>query len=1405
MLSIGLDIGSTTIKAIAINNRRQIIFTKYERHNAQVREKILSLLEEIHSSLHPSSCTLTLTGSIGLGIAERQGFSFIQEVVAATKYVRQEHPKANSLIDIGGEDAKIVFFKDGEASDLRMNGNCAGGTGSFIDQMAILLEISNKELSDLALASRQIYPIASRCGVFCKTDVQNLISKNIKSSDIAASIFHAVAVQTVMTLSHGCDIKPPILFCGGPFTFLPALRQAFENYLNLTDDDIVLSEQSHLIPAWGAALHGMESETEPQQLEDIILSLKKENNTACRCSESLAPLFENPQHLDSWKKEKQNYTLKTAPLRPGRQDVYIGIDSGSTTTKIVALNPQGETLYSYYKPNRGNPIQTVMMGLQEFHQLCQQNNMVPVVRSSCSTGYGEDLIKTAFHFEHSIIETIAHYLAARNIFQEVSFILDIGGQDMKAIFVQEGVINHIEINEACSSGCGTFVETFAKSLGYNLTDFADKACLAQHPCDLGTRCTVFMNSKVKQVLREGATIGDIASGLSYSIINNCLHKVLKIKNFEELGDNIVVQGGTMHNDAICRALEILTGKTIFRSNSPEIMGAYGAALYALAHAHQDILLDDIVNGAQYQTHTTQCKGCENQCLVNTYIFSNKQKFYSGNKCERIFNNKGRHYLPGKNLCEEKNKLLFNRSGEANIHATLKIGIPRILNMYEEFPFWHTLFSQCGIQVVLSDASEFRSYENCVQHVMSDNICFPAKLSHSHILNLIEKKVDRIFLPYVIYEKNGTGQNSFNCPIVSGYSDVLRNSMAIPVPFDTPPFTFKDEQALLRQCTSYLKGLGIKSSAIHTAFRAALSAQNAFEEEICALNKQVFEYNRQHNRMVILLAGRPYHTDPLVQHKIADMICSLGVDVITEDIVRRDRMDTNDTHFISQWSYPGHILNAAKWAAQQDYNLQFIEITSFGCGPDAFMLDEISSLLHRHNKAFTQLKVDDVCNIGSLKLRVRSLVDSLRLNLCQHQPKSVLPFVTPPVFDEKERLLRKKILVPYFTPFISPLIPSFMSLSGYDFDVLPISDEASGNLGLKYANNEICYPATLIVGDIIKAFVSGGYHPDTTAVAITQTGGQCRATNYISLIKKALVDAGYTQVPVISLSFGNNNKQPGFGFKWKKILSTALSSILFSDALAKLYYASLPREKESGAAEQLKEHYLNAAKQCISQNDAKSLERLLRQAVDGFNAICNNHPTHKVGIVGEIFLKFHFYAQRHLTEWLIHNHIEVEPPLLLPFFLQAFVNIDVNSKSFIEPSNMPKWIRKALYQLISHRIKKYNTICSSFKYYQPFDDIYTIAENSKGIVSLHAQFGEGWLLPGEVATMAKHGIKHIVSLQPFGCIANHIVSKGIEKRLRECFPELKFLSLDFDSGVSDVNVTNRMLLFVNDLITSSSKP
>ncbi len=1455
MLKVGVDVGSTTVKMVATDEKGKIVYSNYKRHNAKAKDVIVFMLKELEDSFKgsgsqgsstgtPLTINLRLTGSVGMGLAERHGFPFVQEVVAATKAIQNQYPGVQSMIDIGGEDAKIVFFKDSEPADLRMNGNCAGGTGSFIDQMAIILGVSIEQLNELAMNASQIYPIASRCGVFCKTDIQNLVAKNVRLEDIAASIFHAVAVQTVLTLARGYDITPPIIFCGGPLTFIPALRKAFADYLSFSDSQIIVPDHGTQLPALGSTLAKVDKEY-VCTIGSLIAELEKEEDHAARHSD-LAPAFASPEEYKSWKAEKQKNIVESAELKPGRQEVYIGIDSGSTTTKIVVTDSSAKLIYSFYSNNGGKPIDTVERGLKILQDECRKKGTELVVKGSCSTGYGEDLIKAAFQLDHGIVETIAHYIGAHHFDPEVSFILDIGGQDMKAIFVNNGIIDRIEINEACSSGCGSFIETFAKSLGFSVQDFAQAACRSTCPADLGTRCTVFMNSKVKQVLREGATIEDIAAGLAYSVVKNCLYKVLKLKDTAVLGNHIVVQGGTMRNDAVVRALETLTGAKVTRCNIPELMGAYGCALYALEHASDTasetaaetafktaaetvsetaaseaaagVAFDAMISKAGFTSRTLNCKGCDNQCLVTSYRFESGKHYYSGNRCEKIFTNGEKNRVRGENMYQIKNELLFNRHAAADAEnqrhtaansqnpspsgsskPALRIGIPRVLNMFEDYPFWRTLFEGCGIETVLSDESDYSRYEKSARKVMSDNICFPAKLVHSHIQNLIDKKVDRIFMPFVVFEREDKGQNSYNCPVVTGYSEVVKSVQGSEALIDSPAISLRDKDLLLQQCEEYLGQFGIGKKTVRTAFKTACDEQNNYVSALVKKNEEILEKARKEGRMTILLAGRPYHADMLIQHKVSDMLADMGISIVTDDIVRDKDVNYSDIHFLAQWSYPNRILSAAKWGCEQDSHLQFVQLTSFGCGPDAFLVDEIRDFHIRNGKVFTLLKLDDVNNVGSMKLRARSLIESIRLAEERKQKaREKQAFRTVPAFDENYR--DRKILVPFFTPFISPLIPAIAQVLGYDAENLPVSDTESCDWGLKYANNEICYPATLVVGDIIKAFKSGKYDPEKSVVAITQTGGQCRASNYLSLIKKALIDAGYKNTPVISLTMGSSlgNDQPAFKIDWPKVLPTAVRAILYSDCIAKFYFPALVREKQKGDADRLKDKYLGLADKLIREERSKELLDLLSRAAEEFNEITREKDCPKVGIVGEIYLKFNTFAHRNIETWLSDRGIEVVPSVLTDFFMQTFVNTKVNIKTKVRPKEVPNFLYTGAYKLINKQIAKFNKIASKFRNFIGFEDIFEEAEEGRKAITLNAQFGEGWLLPAEILSLVKRGVNNVVSLQPFGCIANHIVARGVEKRIKTLVPDVNLLALDFDSGVSDVNITNRMLLFVDKL-------
>ncbi|MGP1515303.1 MAG: acyl-CoA dehydratase activase-related protein [Bacteroidales bacterium] len=1414
----GLDIGSTTAKMVIADDNDKIVYSTYMRHNADIKGTVKHIFSEIREQLGNISLYITLSGSAAMGLAERCSFSFIQEVVALHNFARNISKDLHTIIDIGGEDAKIIFLEQDTFPDMRMNGNCAGGTGAFIDQMSAILNLSIQDMDIIGQQSSHLYPIASRCGVFSKTDVQNLIAKNIPISDICASIFHAIAVQVISSLSHGKDIKEKILFAGGPLTFITSLKNAFLEYLNINEQSLIEMEDNNLLVARGCLYNKNVNLFSLNEIENRIISDKNviiENN-----AKQLKQLFATQEEYDKWKQDKQKLGNNDKSITNYSGKAYLGIDSGSTTTKIVLIDDDEHILFTYYGKNEGNPINAVIKGLKQLHSTLQRENAKPIICDGCSTGYGEDLIKAAFFLSSSIVETIAHYKAAQKILPNVDFILDIGGQDMKAMYIEDGVLNRIELNEACSSGCGTFIDTFATGLGCNIEEFVHLAIFAKHPCDLGTRCTVFMNSKVKQFLREGRGVSDISAGLSYSVVRNCLYKVLKLEG-KSLGEHIVVQGGTMKNDSVVRSLEIMLNKKVYRSTSPELMGAYGCALHAKAYQSNKELkplnLIDLIHADNYTTKNTVCKGCENNCMVTTYKFTNNNIFHSGNRCEKIFNSCAKAKIKGDNIYHYKYKRLFGSTKEfekgkydqnyKNKIFKQQIGIPRALNMFEDYHFWKSLFENLNIETILSDISMYSTYEKSLNQVMSENICFPAKLTHSHIDNLIAKGVKHIFFPYIVYEKRSNGQenNTYNCPIVSSYNVIIKHlkERYKDVVIDNPVFTFKNESLLEKNCKEYLKKtFNISSSAFKNAFRKALKAKQDFEDDIYQKNIEFYKKAKANNQLIILLAGRPYHTDDLIQHSIANIISHLGVTVINEDIARKENFLKNNNSFIvSQWSYINRIENAAFFVAYQSNDVHYAQMTSFGCGPDAFLLDDVQNILKRHHKPATFLKIDDIQNAGSLKLRIRSLIESIKINSISTQ-KTDIPFIDTKNFSIKEK--HRTILAPFFTDYISPFLPELFKINGYDLEVLPKSDEISAEEGLKYANNEVCYPATLIVGDIIKALKSGKYDVDKISFGITQTGGQCRATNYYAIIRKALVDAGFKDVPVISVSFGGNSakKQNGFRLNWKKTLPILLSTILFGDSLSRLYCSTVVRcrQEDKNYVKEIHDDYIRKVKSLILKKDSKSIENLLKNAVENFNSYLPKEEIKrpKVGIVGEIFLKYHSFANHNVNNWLIEQNIEVIPPSLMTFFIQTFVNRKVNKQYNIEKQFIPQFVMDFFYKLVKKRIENCDKIMAQFRYYHPIDNIFELADKVKGILPLYAQFGEGWLLPAEIVSMTQHGINTIVSLQPFGCIANHIISKGVENKIKALYPKLNYLALDFDNSVTPVNIRNRLLLMIESI-------
>lgn len=1408
----GLDIGSTTLKLVVTDSAKgDLVFSDYQRHHADIPSALRSSLGRAADVIgHQTAAGFVVTGSAGMGLAETYGQPFLQEVIAAAAMVARFHPDIRTLVDIGGEDAKMIFFSPGRAPDMRMNGSCAGGTGAFIDQIATLLGCDVSELNGLAMHSDTIHPIASRCGVFAKTDIQNLLSRNVATSDIAASAFHALAQQIVTTLARGHDIRPGVLFCGGPLAFIPTLRDACREVMGIGEHDCILPDNAELVPALGCAV-APDLKRRTLTIDEFLAEIEKspEPGLASPTMRKLPALFSDGAEYDAWKQAKESYTLPCSSLSDlADHDCWLGIDSGSTTTKIVAVNRAGRIVFTFYEQNNGNPLQTVYKGLTQLHESAREAGCPDMkIISTAVTGYGEDLIKAAFNFEHGLVETIAHYKAARYLDPDVSFILDIGGQDMKATFIENGAIVRLDINEACSSGCGSFIDGFARTLNHSAAGFSQIACASSNPCDLGTRCTVFMNSKVKQSLRENAPLSDIAAGLAYSVAKNCLYKVLKLKSISELGEHIVLQGGTMRNHAVVRAFEKLTGLDVVVAPMPELMGAYGASLHAQASGLESgRLLDDLVRPMHNTVEETSCPGCENHCSVRKHTFANGNTFFAGNKCEKIYTNKGASERTGANLYNRKYKLLFGRNISRPSKTQTNIGIPRVLNFYENFPFWHALLTGCGLNVILSASSTFKLYGKGVGSIMSDNICFPAKLVHGHIHDLAAKKADRIFMPFVVREEveDDNAVNSYNCPIVTGYSDVIRSAMdpagKLGIPFDSPTVSFHDPILLKKACRDYMTGtFGISTAQFNKAFAAALDARKTHVQDLLSESESIIRENGKANRPLIVLAGRPYHADPLIQHKVADMIAGFGADVVSEDIVRQEDLDSNGGT-VGQWTYPSRILKAAAWVAKAPAHVHFVQITSFGCGPDAFIIDSVGDLLRQSGKSHTILKVDDVNNPGSLRLRIRSLIDSLsHRNHESDQEAEKQKNASTPSFHEEDN--RRTILLPFFSEIYSPFIPVMLKHMGYRAVNLPKPDNDSIDYGLQYANNEVCYPATLVVGDIIRAMKSGQYNEDEIAVAITQTGGQCRASNYISLIKKALVTAGYGNVPVISMGTDVNaviNDQPGFHPKIKGNIKYIIATMLYADSLAQMFYASAPRERTPNAAVQLRDRYITAGNACLVRKDLQGLYSLLRNATHDFNGIINADITvPRIGIVGEIYVRCNPSGNRNIIDWLISQGIEPVVPPLLDFFLQELPNRRHNRNNNLARFSILSCLDKAAYWWVRYYQRKFERETSKFVFHHPSGNIYEKSRSAERIINLAAQYGEGWLIPAELASFAENGIHHAVSLQPFGCIANHLVAKGIEKRVCDLYPEMNLLFLDIDSGASEANLFNRLHFMIQN--------
>ena len=1404
-MKLGIDIGSTTVKLVLLDEQDRLIYKRYERHLSDVFHKVEELLIQFGKEWK-EACYVSITGSGGMELAQHLKLPFIQEVVACSTAVQRWIPQTDVAIELGGEDAKITFY--GSTVEQRMNGTCAGGTGAFIDQMAVLLHTDAAGLNEAAKHHTSIYPIAARCGVFAKTDIQPLINEGAALENLAASIFQAVVDQTITGLACGRVIKGNIAFLGGPLFFLSELRQRFIETLHLSEEQVIFPAESQFYTAMGAALladeEGPAGGKRPEPVTAGKLVERLQVSKAKKVVETTRPLFASQAEYEDFARRHGAHRVPRKELESASGPVFLGIDAGSTTTKAALIDEDGNLLYTWYRGNNGSPIDASCAMLQDLYSKLPEGAYIGYCMT---TGYGESLVQAALKADGGEIETVAHYQAARMFLPEVDFILDIGGQDMKCIRIKDGAINSIVLNEACSSGCGSFLETYAKSVGLGVEDFAKKAIYAENPTDLGSRCTVFMNSRVKQAQKEGASIGEISAGLALSVIRNALYKVLKLRNPEDAGEHIVVQGGTFHNDAVLRSLEVILGRDVVRPDIAGTMGAYGAALLAKKRYKEaggrSMLLDAAaLEDFSYSTWHRRCNGCGNHCQLIVSSFSDGRNHITGNRCERGAGKEadGENRL---NLFAYKYERLFGyvpRKEEEAPRGT--IGIPRVLNMHENYPFWFTFFHQLGFRVVLSPPSSKKIYEKGMDTISSDTACYPAKLVHGHIRWLIDQGVKRIFYPCINYEMKEyeTTDKNFNCPVVALYPQVIAGNMddvleEQQVEFLYPYLPYFDDKRMVERLYEVFGPMGVGKEEIRKAFGAARKEDSSFKADVQRKADEIIAEVEQQGGHGIVLAGRPYHLDPEINHGIDKLIASYGFAVLTESSVAHRSEPVRPLRVLDQWTYHSRLYRAAAFCAGRS-DMDLVQLNSFGCGIDAVTTDQVEEILQGRNKIYTVLKIDEGMNLGAARIRIRSLKAAL-----DERREMRIPVTEPP--QPEERILFTKemkrdytLLVPQMAPMQFDLFQTALRGEGFHAEVLPAVDKKAVELGLKYINNDACYPSIVSLGQLISALQSGKYDLDRTAVVMVQTGGACRASNYIAMLRKALKEMDMPQIPVVSVNWRRGLEQnPGVQITPKLVVSLFLA-IVYGDLFMRLTNATRPYEKEPGSAQALYEKWNEIVKKNVLNGSRKQFAENVRRIVAEFDDL----PVHedvvkpKVGVVGEILVKYHPNANNDIVGTIEREGGEAVVPDLLDFFLYCLKNNEFDHDEMAGTYGnyllgragirLAYWYR----DIMSDALKK-------SKHFLPPTPIDRIADMAKEVTSLGTQCGEGWLLAGEMQELLEDGVDNIVCLQPFACLPNHIVGKGVIKPLRKLHPKANITAIDYDPGASVVNQMNRIKLMM----------
>jgi predicted CoA-substrate-specific enzyme activase len=1465
---LGIDIGSTTTKAVVVDAAtHETLHSTYRRHHAHQTESLRPILTEIAERFPDLRFSVAMSGSGGKAIAEYLGIPYAQEVVANAIAVQEDYPQARCAIELGGQDAKMIFFEaDPETgqlnvADMRMNGSCAGGTGAFIDEIATLLKTPVEQLDSLAAQGTTAHSISGRCGVYAKTDIQPLLNQGARKEDIALSTFHAIAKQTLGGLAQGLDVNPPVIFEGGPLTFNPTLVRVFAERLGFSGDQIIVPENPEVIVARGAALALtglLADERHEFDLQALVDALAGAPAALASQATSGEPFFVTEAELTAF---KQRHALPPAPhLQPRSGQVvraYLGIDSGSTTTKFALIDEDENVIESFYSSNEGEPLDIARDALTSLNGRVKAAGARLDILGVGTTGYGEALFARAFHADTHMVETVAHEAAAAKYAPDVSFILDIGGQDMKAIWVDGGVVTDILVNEACSSGCGSFLETFAKSLDVPVRGIADAAFHSQNPAVLGSRCTVFMNSSVVTEQKNGKMPDDIMAGLCRSIIENVFTKVIRVSNIDALGDKIVVQGGTFNNDAVLAAFEQYVGKEVTRAPYPGLMGAIGAALLAKQHmeeaaaaaeaagnsvaeagavetgaaaasgTHASTFIGlDALDGFTYtQESNVTCPFCGNACSRTIVTFPDGTSSVTGNRCERgqvvgdPHDASVRAQLreaagasaatKAENLFDLRQKLVFaDYEIDDDVPARGEtIGMPRVLGMWDRAPFWTTLFRQLGFDVVLSDFSSQEMYEDGLSAVTSDTVCFPAKLVHGHIRNLAKKQVNRIFMPTLttVKSENTAKTSESMCAVVKGYSLVIQNSDnpqdRFGITFDNPLFHWYSDADCEKQLTAYLHDtFDVAEPAAHRAIERARAAMDSFHEQLLSAGQRIVDEALANNTYAVVLGSRPYHNDPLVNHDLPELFASQGIAVMPPDALPgANEVDLSNSRIDIVNNFHARMLGGAVLAAQSD-NLEFVQLVSFGCGHDAYLSDEIIRMMHEvGGKTPLVLKVDESDAAGPLRIRVRSFIETVRMRRKQEGRREIhaLPDPYPQKFTRADKR-RRVVLVPNTSHAFSRLMAAVFARQGLETVALPIGREEAIRLGKKYVHNDICFPAQIVIGEALAELESGKYDDAEVAVGTGKYVGDCRLTHYAALLRKALDDSGHADVPIITNDDADaHDMQPGFKMNIASAITCAMALPMI-DVLEELLRKMRPYELVPGTANEAFERALDQVIEGIERSGARGAKTGFKRAIEIMSQVeyDRSNPRPTVLIVGEYLLNFHPGANHDIEDYLERNGFEIIEARMTDVIRKTYFYKDAQVREFDVgfPLQEKAWYRIAnqLFD-IAHNVT--DGIACAHPLYKPAARMDQIVQASDPIIHHTFDAGEGVLIPAEIIHHAEEGCRAFVILQPFGCLPNHVVGRGIAKRLKAMYPQAQILPLDYDPDVSFANVENRLQMLI----------